>query len=193
MVIAGPAHFKVTTIVSGISVVLTFLGYIGDLPVGGVNPIPSGATVSPSGTQSPIGNQVSVYANGTPYSMTTAFAQVVFGTLSPQKVLPAAGTWLIFARAVIDFLNDGAARTTTSLKLVRSNNSPGDVANSLTNVVSIANPVGAVYGGMSITTPPVIYVTANTTDNIELSAMIDAFSGTAPTITEASIVAIQIT
>ena len=192
VVIAGPAHFMVTTIISGTSVVLTFLGYIGDLPVGGVNPIPSGATVSPSGTQAPIGSNVTVYASGTAYTLTTGFAQVVFGTLSPQLVLPAAGKWLLMARVTAYFLNDtDASQTTLSLKLTRSNNSPGDVANSLTNIATFAT-AGGVANGFSATLPPVIYTTLNSTDSINMQAMIDAFATTAPTITEASIVAIQL-
>ena len=189
VVIAGPAHFKVTTIVSPTSVVLTFLGYIGDLPVGGV--IPSGA-ISPSGTQAPIGSNVTVYASGTAYTLTTGFAQVVFGTLSPQLVLPAAGKWLLMARVTAYFLNDtDASQTTLSLKLTRSNNSPGDVANSLTNIATFAT-AGGVANGFSATLPPVIYTTLNSTDSINMQAMIDAFATTAPTITEASIVAIQL-
>jgi hypothetical protein len=192
VVIAGPAHFRVTTIVSGTSVVLTFLGYIGDLPV--VNPIPAGATVSPSGTQSPIGNRASVYANGTAYSLTTAFAQVVFGTLSPQLVLPAAGIWLLIARATVNFDVTASLVNILSLKLVRTNNTPGDVANSLTNITTFgqAPSAPAAYNGQSVILPPVFYTTANTTDNIALSGMIDTFSGSAPFVTEASIVAIQI-
>ena len=187
VVASGPATFAVATINSGTSVTLTYLGYFGDLTAG--NTIANNSTVSPAGSEPPPGSALAVYASGTPYVLTASFALLALGTNTPSLVLNAAGTWVLFARAAFDFPNViTPVEATLSLKLTRTNNSAADITNSLTNIIT---GIGEFYGGQSITTPPVIYTTANTNDIIQLWGMnTDITSG--GVVNEACIVAINI-
>ena len=136
--------------------------------------------------------QTSVVAAGTAYALTATAAAVVFGTTSPTITLPAAGTYLIFARAKLDYAAATfAAVRTATLKLTRTNNTPADLTGSSTGLAT------QILTALTFTMPPalimVLYTTSNANDAIALYGSLDVV----PTagnlnVTEASIVAIRL-
>jgi hypothetical protein len=77
----------------------------------------------------------SVRAAGTPYTLTQSPAYAAFGTTSPQVTLPANVRRAITARVVIDMSGCTLAGVTTvTLKLRKTNGTPGDIAASITTV-----------------------------------------------------------
>ena len=188
VVMPGPAHFQVTTISSSTSVVLTFLGYLGDLAP--ANTIANSSVIAPSGTQ-PFGSNLSQtsYASGTAYTLTALNAQVVFGTTSPQITLPAAGTWIILAKATLS-TGGVASGGILNINLQRTNNTPGAVPNS-TSTVNFLGTTTA-YFDIPVELPIGIYQTNTVGDVLQLFAqqasMVTAFSK----ITAASLAAYRI-
>ena len=183
----GPANFRVVSFPDSTSAVLTFLGQSGDVAPGVT--IPVGARVSPSGVG--YGPSLSVYASGTAYTVTATPALVDFGTTDPSITITSPGTWLIFSRARYD-LNAAtfAARTVTSL-LRRTNNTASDLTNSSTSWLT--GTTTTVTSTQFQLIPPILYVTANSNDIIQLWGSVSVLpSAGTLTVTEASIVAIKI-
>ena len=187
LVITGPASFRVVSFPDTVSVVLTFLGYAGDVAAGVT--IASGAGVSPSGVG--YGPGLSVYASGTAYTVTATPALVDFGTTDPSITITSPGTWLILARLRYD-LNAAtfAARTVTSL-LRRTNNTAADLTNSST--AWLTGTTTTVTSTQFQAIPPILYQTSNSNDTIQLWGSVSVLpSAGTLTVTEASIVAIKI-
>ena len=134
-----------------------------------------------------------VYAVGTAYSLTNAQAALDFGTTDPSITLDKPGTWLIFAKAVLDYNGATfAASRTATLKLRRTNNTAADVTGASvavkTDIITTLT-----YTMVDVAIPPVIYQTNNSNDIITIFGGLD----TAPTAgsldaSSASIVAIKI-
>lgn len=186
VVFAGPATFTVTTISSAISVVLTFLGYIGDLAP--TNTIANGTTVSPAGVQAPIGSTIATYGAGTAYTLTGTPSAVVLGTTSPSITLTKAGTYILWGTAIL--ASKGvtlAAPAALTTLLQRTNNTTTPVANSSVTT----NYTGAQPADDQIRLGPVVYTTANTNDIIALYSSISSTTGS-PTISTGSVFAMQI-
>jgi hypothetical protein len=113
VVVGGKSTYSVTTINSPASVTLTWLNYFGDVAANSV--IPSGATVSPSGTQPSAGQILYVQglSQGSPYAITTTATPADTGV---SMTLPAApGKWLVTAYVNIQYSADynGFAAGTT--------------------------------------------------------------------------------
>lgn len=111
---------------------------------------------------------------GNPYTITTVFAQVTFaGGTNPTVTLDKAGTWALKARVRVT--RNNATHTAThniSFKLRRSNNTAADVTAALTKYADdphTASNASEVAGML----PEVLYTTANTTDIIQLWALVD--------------------
>lgn len=140
-----------------------------------------------------INYNLSVYAAGTAYTMTASAAVLTFGTTSPTLVLDKAGTYLITAKANLE--NVGAtfaANRDVTLKLTRTNNTPGDLAHSTTvfgtGVTTTVTGLLALAG-----LPAVIYTTTNTTDSISIEGLVSVVpTAGSLQVTEASIVAIRL-
>lgn len=137
LVVDGPATFSVYSITDGTHVVLTFLGYVGNLPVGTV--IASSSKVSPSGTQAIGGSDSEIYEKGDPAShsdgsnfpLPTTFAAVVISSTTIQITLPVAGKWLLFTNAVFGLSGaDGSNTAVVSMKLRCTTNTVTDIVNS---------------------------------------------------------------
>ncbi len=162
------------------------------------NTISAGTKVTPSGWQPavpalPAIAAISKYASnaGGNYVFTNAYALVTFVTSGAQQItLTTPGTWLLQARARIDYsaCTFAAVRNATC-KLHRQNNTPADIANAIaafkTQIITTLT-----FTAIDLIFPPVMYTTALATDIIEMLAIID----TVPTagsldIAEASIVA----
>ena len=126
---------------------------------------------------------------GNPYTITTVFAQVTFaGGTNPTVTLDKAGTWAIKARVRVTRNNSThIGLHNISLKLRRSNNTAADVTHALTKYADdphSASNASEVAG----TLPEVLYTTANTTDIIQLWALLDvAASSGSHQVTEADI------
>lgn len=142
----------------------------------------------------PSGNSVTaVYAAGTAYSLTNSAALLDFGTTDPSLTLTEPGTYLLLARTKIDYTGATfAAVRTVTIKLRRTNNTASDLTNGastfLTDIIT-----ALTYTAGTIFLPPIIYMTSNFNDNIQLFGSIN----TVPTagsidISEAEIVAIKI-
>lgn len=176
VVMPGPAHFSVTTLESSTEVVLTFLGYIGDLAPG--NFIVNGSVVAPSGTQ-PFGSTgLASYSSGAAYVLTAVDAQLVFGGASPQVALPTAGTWIIIAQAVLSRIYANTNTTgTITLHLQRTNNTSGTVANS-SQVLTYNDANGNESVDSVANLPPLVYQTNNAGDIIQLWGSQNNSSGT---------------
>jgi hypothetical protein len=186
----GPANFVVASIPNSISVQLTFLGYAGD--VAPATNVATGARVSPSGLAQEL-TDASAYAAGTAYSLTATSAALVFGTTSPDLVIPSAGTWLIFASVRFDYTGATfAASRTVSTKLRRSNNTATDLTNGtsgwLTEIITTLT-----YTAIDDVIGPVTYTTANANDSISIFVDVSVIptAGTLDAV-EANIVAIRI-
>lgn len=164
VVMPGPAHFSVTTILSATQVVLTFLGYINDVAPG--NFIVNGSVVTPSGTQPFSSTGLASYSSGAAYVMTAVDTQIAFGTSSPSVTLPAAGTWIISAQAVLSGNFPGTTSGTITLHLQRTNNTIGPVGNS-PQILNVNGPL-ANYLDPVVPLPPLVYQTNTAGDIIQL-------------------------
>lgn len=136
---------------------------------------------------------VSIAGVGSAYQLTITPGLITFGTTSPEIVLNRPGTYLIMARARLDYTAATfAAVRTVTLKLYRANNTPADVTNATTgfktDIITLLT-----YTAGNIVLPSVLYTTTNSNDNIEFWGSIDV----APTagsidISEAEIVAMKV-
>lgn len=191
VVIDGPATFSVSSKPTTTSVVLTFLGYIGDLAAG--NTIANGATVSPAGTQNVSGGLASAVGSGTAYTLTGTPALLAQGTSSPSVTLPSKGTWIIFATALYPLVNSAGLYSITTL-LQRTNNTPGAIANSSIGITIDAQNGGSNNGtDNEVVLPLFIYTTSTNGDIIQIWGSVAVTSGTAvPTCIQSGLYAVQI-
>lgn len=160
--------------------------------------IVAGTSVVPTGLQPqppalPTTDPVTKYGSGTAHTITgAAFAAVVFGTSGTQEItLTTAGTWLLQARARVDFVAATfAAVRTVSFKNRRTNNTAGDVANSATAFKTPLSGAALTYTALDVVFPPVTYATANVNDVLQMQVAIDTDPGAGSVqIVEADIVA----
>jgi hypothetical protein len=162
VVAAGPANFRVVSVDSATTATLTFLGYANDLSPGVT--ISAGAGISPSGEVPELATQ-SVTAAGTAYQLTATSAFLNFGTTDPTVTVTAAGTYLVLARARLDYNGATfAAHRTITLKLRRTNNTPADLVSCAagTDIITTLS-----YPAADLQTPPLIY-TATAGDILQL-------------------------
>jgi hypothetical protein len=133
-----------------------------------------------------------VYATGTAYTVTDTAAAVVTGTLPPANVITEPGTYLILARAQIEYAAATVAAETLALKLRRTNNTAADIASSPVSIdLPIATTLTHTYGVVML--PPVIYTTANADDSLTIFANVSAALGAgAIAVSQASVVAIRL-
>lgn len=133
------------------------------------------------------------YAAGTAYQLTNGAAQIAFGTTSPAITITKAGTYLMLARAKVDYnaATFVAARTAT-LKLRRTNNTAADVAGSTTTFTTqIITALS--FTADSVVLPPVLYTTANADDVIQMHGLINAVpSAGSIDVSAAEIVAVRL-
>lgn len=187
----GPATFEVISKANTTSVVLKFLGYTGDLSPGAT--ISTGATIAPAGVLSTLTTPLTVYASGTAYQLTATPAKLDFGTTDPALPITAPGTYLLLARVRYDYNGKTfAANQTLTTKLRRTNNTAADIANSSCDFETAIITTLSYTAGV-ITTPPVVYTTLNSDDNIEIWASLTSIAG-AGTVdaVEACIVAVKL-
>lgn len=164
VVVAGPATFRVSSVPTATSAILTWQAATGDVAAG--TTITSGAGVSPAGVG--VITTTSAYAAGTVYSLTNAAAKVAFGTTSPSIVLAASGTYLLLCNFRLDYnAATFTASRTVIMKLRRINNTAADLTNaaislatSVVTTVTQTFDIGAVK--------PIVYMTTNSNDNVEL-------------------------
>lgn len=188
--------FLVSAIVDSTHVQVVYPAWESNVNAG--NTISAGTIVTPSGWQPaapslPTTNPVTKYGSGTAHTISGAsFAAVVFGTSGTQEItLTTAGTWLITARARVDYnASTFAAVRTVSFKTRRTNNTAGDVANSAT-AFKTEIITTLTYTALDVIFPAVAYTTANINDVLQMQVAID----TDPTagsiqIVEADIVAV---
>jgi hypothetical protein len=131
------------------------------------------------------------YAAGTVYSFTNAQAAITFGTTQPAITIAKAGTYRLRARVNVKYNGATfAAPRTLTLKIRRTNNTPGDVTNAITAVVTaIVTTTTGTF--LVVDLPDVLYSTSNTDDALTIYGGLD----TAPTdgsldAVEASIIAV---
>lgn len=111
---------------------------------------------------------LTVYAAGTAYSLTNTAAALNFGTADPVITLNKAGTYLLIAKATLDYAGATfAASQAVTLKLRRTNNTAADVSNSSLVVdTDIITTLSYTFGAFAL--PAVLYTTANTDDEITI-------------------------
>jgi hypothetical protein len=201
--VEGPAHFIVSSIPSTTQVVLEFKGYEDD--VAPTTVIAVNAGVSPGGTQANTTNvRIAAYATGTAYDLTLVSTLLNFGTIDPKVTLPEAGTWMIFARARIDYFNATYAAAaykevapTFTLELQETANGGGQLASSPTTF-AMRDVIDAYFSAQTANLPAVVHIAAAVGDVIELWGKVSAFptatSGTDEAIqaVEAEVVALKI-
>ena len=138
-------------------------------------------------------NTFTAYAAGTAYSLTNTAALADFGTTDPAITITTAGTYLIFARAVLDYNGATfAAVRTATVKLRRTNNTAADLTNA-SSALKTQVITALTFTAGDVILPPVIYTTTNTDDIIQMWAGLD----TAPTagsmdVSSAEIVAVRL-
>lgn len=124
--------FEVSSIPGTTSLGLKFLGYTGDSAPGSI--IGLGAGVSPSGVEPPTVTllpTLSAYAVAGAQALTNTFAQA----LALQITLGVTGHHVLFATARFDYVGATfAANQIITLKLRRTNNTPGDIGNAIGNL-----------------------------------------------------------
>ncbi len=195
--IPGGPFFIVDSIVNGTTVLLVYPDWEANVNAGNpIDPtdIPT-PIVTPSGWQPaapslPAVDAISAYGVGAAYAVTTSSAVVTFGTSGALQItLTTAGTWLLQARARVDYTNSTfAAEQTVTLKLQKVAGTV-DVANSQ-NAFKTAIVTTADHTAMIMAFPAVQYVTAGVTDVIRMMAVIGVDSSADPlTIVEANIIA----
>lgn len=111
-----------------------------------------------------------IHGAGTAYTLTAVSAAVVLGTTSPAFTINKAGTYLITARANLQFNGATfAASRTVTLKLRRTNNTPADVANGTASLITGITTTQTSEFGVFIL-PQVLYTTANLDDALTIFA-----------------------
>jgi len=136
---------------------------------------------------------ITVYSDGTVYTITNTQAPIDFGTTDPSITITKPGTYLIMAHA--NWENVGATyalNRTITTKLRRTNNTAADLAGSSTAFgTGIITALSGVAGNIHL--PTVLYTTINTDDIIQIFGGIDTVaSAGSTTCTEASIVAVRL-
>lgn len=137
-------------------------------------------------------NPKSGFAAGTIYSLTNTAALIDFGTTDPSITLTAPGTYLILARARIDYnAATFAAVRTATLKLRRTNNTAADLANGAvaakTDILTLITSTFCEKAWWAL------YTTANSDDIIQLFGSLDVVpTAGSLDIAEASLIAIQL-
>lgn len=195
----GVATFKVTAFpdqTNWLSITLQWLQYPND--VAGGTTFATGATVSPSAPLNAL-TSYSAYATGTSYQLTASSAKVVFGTTNPEATITAAGTYLLFARARVDYnaVTKASAPPTITLHLEQTVVGGGHTsgATNLPNATAafITQAVTAVSDTAMCISLPVVQYTAVAGDKIALYGLTSALatSGTYDVV-EASVVALRI-
>lgn len=118
-----------------------------------------------------------VYGAGTAYSLTQTPALLNLGTTPVSIVLANPGTYLLMARAVLEYNGATfAASRVVTLKLRRTNNTAADLANSSMAVnTAIVTTITNTFGDFVL--PVVIYTTQNSNDIIQIFGDV----GTVPT------------
>lgn len=110
---------------------------------------------------------------GTGYTLTTTYAQVAFGTTTPQITLNRAGSYLVMVRAWVKAVASGSFTGKTNpgfwFKAYRNNNTPSDIANTENFISAQADDFvtgsTVVFG---VVTHATVYTTLNTTDVLEI-------------------------
>ena len=191
--------FLVTAIVDSTHVSVVYPDWEANVNAG--NTISAGTIVTPSGWQPAVTTlpaiaPVSKYGVGAPYvidqtDITLDAAEINFGTSGTQRItLTTAGTWLLQARARIDYTGATfAAVRNVSFLLNRQNNTPGTITNT-PNGFKTEIITTLTYTALIVVWPVVAYTTALTTDIIRMMAAI----GVPPTagflhVVEAEIIA----
>ncbi len=194
----GGLFFLVDAIIDGTHVSVVSPSWEANVNAG--NTVSSGASVVASGWQpaAPTGNSIdaiSKYGSGTAHTITGAsFAAVTFGTSGSQEVtLTTAGSWMLYARARVDYVGATfAAVRTVSLKLRRTNNTAGDVT-SAASAFKTQIITTLTFTAMELIIPVVQYDTALATDTIQMQVAIDTDpSAGSIQIVEADIVAVYL-
>lgn len=195
--VQGPANFVVSSKPSSTSVILTFQGFEDD--VAPASTISSGAGVSPGGSQASAvtASRLSAYASGGSYDLDATPQILDFTTTDPELTINEAGTWMILARARVDyfFATYAADDNDFHLKLRRTNNTAADLSNGQANF-KMRDVTTAYFTAGVVNLPPVFYTTTNVDDNIELWGWLDTLPDNDPLgvirVYEAEIVAIKI-
>ncbi len=134
-----------------------------------------------------------VYASGTAYSLTDTSAALDFGTTDPSFTLTQPGSYLLISRATLKYTGATfAAVQTATLKLRRTNNTPGDVVGATTT--RSLDIVTTASGGLgSVQLPSVIYQTNNNNDILTIYGVLSAATGAGTVdVSEAEIIAIRL-
>jgi len=137
-------------------------------------------------------NYKSVFAAGTVYALTATSAAVDFGTTDPSITLDKPGTYLLIARAKLNYkAATFAASRTTTMKLRRTNNTAGDVTNGA--ATASTDIITTLTYTMIDQTWQTIYTTANSDDVIAIFGHVSVLpSAGSLDVAEASIIAIRI-
>jgi hypothetical protein len=133
-----------------------------------------------------------VYGAGTAYNLTDTAAAIDLGTTDPSITLGAAGTYLLFGSAQLEYAAATITTQTAALKLRRTNNTAADISDTpvtidLPAATTLTHTVG-IFG-----LPPVLYTTTNANDVISLFGNLSAAAGAGQvTVSDASIVAVRV-
>lgn len=117
-----------------------------------------------------VGNNLRTVAAGTAYTLTNTNAKVTFGTTSPGITFTAPGTYLISGYVLVQFVaaTFAAGRVFTAL-IRRTNNTAANIASSgATFTIPVVTTVTHTMALIHL--PPLIYVTANSNDVLEIWA-----------------------
>ena len=207
--------FRVVSKTGTTGATLTFLGAPGDSAPAAV--IANGSIVTPGGApqSTPLAiasggtsaatvqaaitalglkkTPLSVAAAGTVYALTNTAALLNFGTTDPSLTINAPGTYLLLANVRIDYTGATvAAPQLVTLKIRRTNNTAADITGATRSVkTDIITTLTYTLGVIPL--PPVVYVTTNSDDVLEIWGSIDvAPSAGSIDAVEAELVAVRL-
>lgn len=166
--VEGAGIFQVISIPSATSVVLEYLDY--SVNTNEAATVTTGSMVNPSGSEPNVTllPSISDYEIGGSQALTVTAAQLI----SLAITLTQAKSYLLFGQIRLDFdVATFEANRTATVKLRRTNNTAGDIANAV-QAMATGETVLETATAQIVHIPPVVYVAASG-DVIELFGALD--------------------
>lgn len=135
----------------------------------------------------PLHNKISVIASGTPYTLTTSFANVDFGTNDPILTINSPGTYKLVFVIQTSLVSATTTTQSVSYKMRRTNNTAADIAGTtFGDPLPVATTTSMLGPTITLT---IDYTTSNSDDAITIQGALSGALG-AGTCTTSAVTAI---
>lgn len=185
------AHFQVVSKPSPTTVELKFMGFPGDATPGAV--LPAGTVVSPAGPWGLLDPLAVYVASGTGHTIDDTSGIVTIGATAVTLAITTPGTYLLSARARVDYWGATFAdHELVTLKLRRTNNTAADVTNATAGLLTDTTTLADFTAGI-VQLPIVKYATLLADDSISLQVDVHVLPSAGEIrVLQAEIVALRI-